>query len=177
MFFWANRLDFWQSCRYFLPKIEIFFAVTPKIIRKTLLSSKEIFFCQNDPQCSKKAISKNLPKNLRKSQKMTKRVLEHQELWWNLTPEYVIFSLVKAAKSFLSNFPEFFCSESEEDKRLFLLYKIISFSKCSILAKFFAENLKHFCSDSEIQLKTLLCSKKLFFSQNDPQRSKKKQFS
>ena len=21
MFFWANRLDFWQSCRYFLPKI------------------------------------------------------------------------------------------------------------------------------------------------------------
>ena len=43
----------------------------------------------------------------------------------------------------------------------------------AILPVFFAENLEFFALTPKFIKKTLLCSKELFFSQNDPQRSKK----
>ena len=125
---------------FFAKNLEVF-ALTPKFIKKTLLCSKELFFCQNDPQRSKKAISKNIPKNLCKSQNLTKRVLEHQELWWNLTPGYVIFNLGKAAKSFRAISQSFLL-------RIWKSQKIVSFLQNCFFFKMF-HSCQFFCRKSK----------------------------
>ena len=67
-------------------KSKLFFALNPKFFKKHLFVRK-IFFFQNDPQRSKKAISTNLPKHLcQKSRKLTKRVIEPEEMRYNLIP-------------------------------------------------------------------------------------------
>ena len=120
---------------FFAENLE-FFCSNSEIHLKNTSLFERTFLLSKDPQRSKTAISKNLPKNLCKNQNLTKRVLEHQELWWNLTPGYVIFSLEKAAKSFLGNFLEFFAQSLKQTKDCFFFTKLFLFQNVSFLPIF-----------------------------------------
>ena len=120
---------------FFAENLEFFCSNSENHLKNTSLFERT-FLLSKDPQRSKEAISKNLPKNLCKSQNLTKRVLEHQELWWNLTPGNVIFSLEKAAKSFLGNFPEVFAQSLKQTKDCFFFTKLFLFQNVPFLPFF-----------------------------------------
>ena len=157
MFRCANRMEFWHSCWVFFAGNLKVFDLTPKFIINTSLFEKTFFF-QNDPQRTRKTVPINPPKMSAKSRKLTKWVIEHQVTWQILFPWICNFLFRERSEKFFGHYPSVFLSMSEGAMKN-VFFSALFFSKCSfelieqelgILANFLAENLKRFCSNSEI---------------------------
>ena len=158
MFLWANWTEVWHSCLFWLSEIYNFFRFKSEVLSmntslferffsfKTILNAPRKPIRQTFRKISAKKVGnwQNGSSNIRKCDKIR-------------SPGYVIFSLEKAAKRFSGNLA-FFAQSLKKNKKMFLLFNIVFFSKCfyglieqkfGILADFFVENLKLFRSNSE----------------------------
>ena len=91
---------------------------------KTILSAQRKLF--------RKTFQKIFAK-VRTWQNGSSNIRNCDEIW---TPGYVIFSLGKAAKSFLGNFPEFFAQNLKRTKNCFFFTKLFLFQKVPFLPNF-----------------------------------------
>ena len=135
------------------------FALNPKLFQKNtslfekFFSFKTILSAQGKP--FRQTFQKTSAKKVGNWQNGSSNIRKGDKIW---SPWYVIFSLEKAAKSFMGNLPGFFAQSLKNTKKCFFILTLFFFKKFLWAnrteiwhsCRLFAENLKLFRSNSEI---------------------------
>ena len=112
-------------------------------VRKIFFSFETILSTQRKP--FRQTFHKTSAKKVGNWQSGSSNIRKCDKIW---SPGYVIFSLGKAAKSFLGNFPEFFAQIQKTTKVCLFFTKLFLFQNVPFLPNFLPKIQNFFCSNS-----------------------------
>ena len=131
LFLWANRTEVWHSCRFFCRESRSFFALNPNFFKKTLLCSKYFFLSKQSSALQESHFDGPSIKIFAKNRKLTKRFIEHRELWSKTFPFTFNRHFRERSQIFFGNFPAFIAQNLKKTKE-FLFWTTLFSSRFSL---------------------------------------------